>query len=136
MQQEYWGKSSIKIGMKITKWLSFHSFIYWFLKIFYLFIFRERAREGERKGEKHQCVVASRVPPTGDLVDTPGMYPDWESNWWTFALQSSAQSTEPHQPRLTVLFFCFFESIRFFSFVYFFTGPLFVRLTFKFQKIL
>ena len=29
----------------------------------YLFIFRERRREGEREGEKHQCVVASLVRP-------------------------------------------------------------------------
>ena len=35
---------------------------------FYLFIFRERGREGERGGEKHQCVVSSFVPPTGDLA--------------------------------------------------------------------
>ena len=34
-----------------------------FLKRFYLFIFRERGRQGERKGEKHQCVVASGMPP-------------------------------------------------------------------------
>ena len=33
-----------------------------------LFIFRELGREGERDGEKHQCVVASHVPPTGDLA--------------------------------------------------------------------
>ena len=32
-------------------------------KIFiYLFIIRERGREGEREGEKHQCMVASQVP--------------------------------------------------------------------------
>ena len=37
-------------------------------KIFYLFIFRERGREGEREGEKHQCVVASLAPPTGGLT--------------------------------------------------------------------
>ena len=28
---------------------------------------REKERERERKREKHQCVVASRVPPTWDL---------------------------------------------------------------------
>ena len=49
-----------------------------FLKI--LFIFREMGREGEREGEKHQCVVASHEPPTGDLAQNPGMYPDWELN--------------------------------------------------------
>ena len=30
----------------------------------YLFMFRDRGREGERKGEKHPCVVASHVPVT------------------------------------------------------------------------
>ena len=45
-----------------------------------LFIFRERGREGEREGERHQCVVASRAPPTGGLAHNPGMCPDWESN--------------------------------------------------------
>ena len=49
-----------------------------FLK--FLFIFRERGREGEREGKKHQCVVASRGPPTGDQACNPGMCPDWESN--------------------------------------------------------
>ena len=51
-----------------------------FKKRFYLLIFRERGREGEREGEKHQCVVASCTPPTGDLVYNTGMYPDWEWN--------------------------------------------------------
>ena len=40
-------------------------FLYFF-QGFYLFIFRQRGREGERKGEKHQCVVISHGPPTGD----------------------------------------------------------------------
>ena len=52
-----------------------------FFKRFYLFIFRERGREGEREGEKHQRVVASHVVPTGDLACNPGMCPDWESHW-------------------------------------------------------
>ena len=68
-----------------------------FLRL-YLFIFRQRGREGEREGEKYQCVVASHIPPTGDLAHNPGMCPDWELNWWPFGLQASAQSTEPDQP--------------------------------------
>ena len=48
--------------------------------IFYLFIFRERGREGEREGQKRHCVVASCAPPTGDLAHNPGVYPDWELN--------------------------------------------------------
>ena len=51
--------------------------LFFFLR-FYLFIFREMGKEGE-EGEKHQCVVASRTPPTGDLARNPGMCPDWES---------------------------------------------------------
>ena len=34
------------------------------------FIFRERGREGEREGEKHQCVVASHMPPLGTWPTT------------------------------------------------------------------
>ena len=36
-------------------WSGFWKFF--FFNIFYLFIFRQRGREGEREGEKHQCVV-------------------------------------------------------------------------------
>ena len=66
--------------------------------LFYLFIFRQTARKGEREGEKHQCVGASWVPPTGDLALNLGMCPDWESNRWPFCLQGGTQSTEPHLP--------------------------------------
>ena len=65
-----------------------------------LFIFRQRGREGLREGEKHQCVVASRMPPTRDLASNPGMCPDWESNWQHPSSQAGTQSTEPHQPGL------------------------------------
>ena len=53
---------------------------------------------GEKEGEKHQCVVASHMPPAGDLAHNPGMCPDWELNQWPFGLQAGTQSTEPHQP--------------------------------------
>ena len=46
-------------------------FLLLFFKRFYLFIFRERGREEEREGEMHQCVVASRAPPIGDLAHNP-----------------------------------------------------------------
>ena len=64
-----------------------------------LFIFRERGKEGEREGEIH-CLVASRMPPTGDLACNTGMCPDWESNEQPFGSRVSVQSTEPHQPGL------------------------------------
>ena len=54
-------------------------------------------REREREGEKHQCVVAFRMPTTGDLVHNPGMCPDWELNWPPFGSQAGLQSTERHQ---------------------------------------
>ena len=63
-----------------TMLLLFLSFLKKILSI-YLFIFRARGRAGETEGEKHQCVVASPVPLTGDLAHHPGMCPDWESNW-------------------------------------------------------
>ena len=66
-------------------------------KDFYLFIFRERGREGGREGEKHQCVVASQAH-YGNLACNPGVCPDWESNQRPFGSQASTQFTEPHQP--------------------------------------
>ena len=56
-----------------------------FFKIFYLLIFRERGKEGEREGEKHQRVVASCVPHTGELACNPGMCPKGESSLGPFA---------------------------------------------------
>ena len=61
--------------------------------------------EGDREGEKHPCVVASHVPPTGDLAHNPGMCPDWELNRGPFALQAGTQYSEPHQPGLKYIFF-------------------------------
>ena len=47
-----------------------------FLKKDFIYLFfRQRGREGEREGEKHQCVVVSHMPPTGDLAYNPGMCP-------------------------------------------------------------
>ena len=74
----------------LTPWLSeFHAvqfsgrsglgFFCLFLR-FYLFIFRQRGREREGEGEKHQCAVASQVPPTEDLACNPGMCLDQELN--------------------------------------------------------
>ena len=53
-----------------------------------LFFFLEG--EGEREEEKQQCVVASCAPPIGDPACSPGMCPDWESNWQPFGSQASA----------------------------------------------
>ena len=92
------------------------SSIWFFLKVLFIYLFRERGREGEREGEKHRCVVASHwsgninhAAPTGDLACNPGMCPDWESNQRPFGLQAGIQSTELRQPG-PVLFYCFSSS--------------------------
>ena len=72
----------------------------------FIYLFLERGREGEREGEKHQPVVASHVPPTGDLAWNPGMCPDWELNQQPFGSQAGAQSIESHQ--LGLFWFCLF----------------------------
>ena len=69
----------------------------YFLKILFIYFYRE-GREGEREGEKHQCVLVSHAPPTGDLACNPGICPDWGSNQQPFVSQAGSQSAEPHQP--------------------------------------
>ena len=61
-------------------------------------MFRQRVREGERKGEKHQGVVASHTPPARNPAHNPGMCPNWASNQLPSGSHSSAQSVEPYQP--------------------------------------
>ena len=63
---------------------SFYTLEFFLKKI--LFIFRQRGREGEREGEKHQCVAAPHVPllgtwpatqaraPTGNRTSDPLVY--------------------------------------------------------------
>ena len=69
-----------------------------FFKDFLKFIFRQKGREEEREGEKHQCVVASHMPLTRDLAHNSGMCPDWELNQQPFGSQAGVQSTEAHEP--------------------------------------
>ena len=55
-------------------------FLFFFKEILFIYL-REGGREGKRNREKHQCVVASHAPPTGDQACNPGMCPDWGLNW-------------------------------------------------------
>ena len=71
-----------------------------FFKIFCLFLERGCRRERNIDAWEILGSVASCMPPTGDLAHNPDMCPDQEFNQWPFGLQSGAQSTEPHQPRL------------------------------------
>ena len=73
--------------------------LYFLKDIIYLFS-ESWEREGEREGEKHQCVVASRTPPTGDLACNPSMFPRLGIELATPGSQEGTQSTEPHQPGL------------------------------------
>ena len=61
------------------------------LAICILFLaFRERGREGERDGENINVWLPVAYPlPQGELAHNLGMCPNWESNQWPFASQSS-----------------------------------------------
>ena len=66
----------------------------------FIYLFIERGGEVERQREKHQCVVVSHAPLTGDLACNPGMCPEWELIWHPLGSQAGTQSTESHQPGL------------------------------------
>ena len=51
-----------------------------FLKKLFIY-FRDRGREGEREGEKHQCTVDSCAGALGTRPTTQSCCPDWESDW-------------------------------------------------------
>ena len=69
-----------------------------------LFIYFQREEKGGRETSMARdtwighLLVASRMPPTGDLAHNPGMCPDWESNQQPFGSQTGTQSTKPQQP--------------------------------------
>ena len=69
----------------------------------YLFLERGKGRERERERETSMCSCLLRTP-TGDLAHNPGMCPVWELNLRPFVPQFRAQSTEPCQPRLHLIF--------------------------------
>ena len=86
-------------------------FFYLFLNI--LFIFRERGREGEREGEKHQC---ERETSIGCLLympppPNPGMCPDQESNQQPFALWDDTQTLSHTSQDSAGGVFCLFVSL-------------------------
>ena len=76
-----------------------------FLERFYLFIFRERGREGDREGEKHHGVRETSIcfllhAPRQGPCPQPKHVPWLGIELVTFQLQVSTQSTEPQQPGL------------------------------------
>ena len=71
-----------------------------FFKDFIYFTLRERGREEEREGEKHQCVRDTSIgclshTPNWGPGPQPGMCPKWESDRQPFTSQADGQSTEP-----------------------------------------
>ena len=78
--------------MKKTKVIHFTFFLF-----FEDFIYFQREGKGRRYREKHQCVVASHMPPIEEGAGNPGLCSDWELNWRPFGSQAHAQSTELHK---------------------------------------
>ena len=74
----------------------------------YLFLEGWEGREKKREASMCERYInwspLTSSQPVEILAHNPGICPNQESNQWPFALQASAQSTEPHQPGL---FFCF-----------------------------
>ena len=86
-------------GLKILK--LYVTFQYGWGRRFFkdiIYLLLERGEGKDKEGEKHQCVVTSRMPPTEDLARNPGMCPDWDSKERPFGSQAGTQSTEPQQP--------------------------------------
>ena len=69
-------------------------------KILYLFIFRQRGREGHREGEKHQCLVASCMPHTWEPGPKPRHMPQlgiepailWFTGQWSIHWATPARA--------------------------------------------
>ena len=95
--------------IQLHKWyLSVRNKVVSFLfKRFYLYIFRERGREGER----HRCVREISVgcllyTPNWGLVCHPGMCPNEESNQQLCSLQDEDQhAATPVRARVVFIFF-------------------------------
>ena len=54
-----------------------YSFFFICLEILFIYLFLKRREGREKEGEKHPCVVAFHMPPTGDMAHNPGTGPDW-----------------------------------------------------------
>ena len=80
-------------------------FFFFFVLRSHSFIFRDRGREGERKGKKHQCVVVSHMPPNRDLARNLGMCPAWESSQQHFGSQAGAHALSHASQGTHLLFY-------------------------------
>ena len=95
--QGLWVREKLIFVFNLFQILKNYVVLFRFLKKDFIYLFfRQRGRDGERERQKHQCVVASCMPPTGDLAHNPG----WDLNQQSFGSQANTQSTEPQQPGL------------------------------------
>ena len=106
--KNYWSLISfLKINPQIILQLSPYSLF--FLR-FYLFIFRERGRDGERDEEKHQCVRETSTDWSRLACLQPGTWPTTQACTVTrnrtgdLLVSRPNQSPEPHQPGQPRLF--------------------------------
>ena len=95
-----------EMGALVMEWGSLgRAFVHYYslinvcFKDFIYLLFLERGEWKEKGRETSVCerLVASYMPPTGDLAHNTGMCPDWEPNRRAFGSQAGAQSTEPYQ---------------------------------------
>ena len=86
----------------MQRYLSEKDFIKYFTHSFFFkdSVYLLLEGRGGRKREKHQCVVASCAPPTGDPAEDPDMYPDQKWNQQTLASQVRTQLIVSHQTGL------------------------------------
>ena len=96
--------------VSLSKYLFLKEGKYCFFKKI-LFIYFQRVKGGRKRGrETSVCGCLSSTPywgpgpQPGDLAHNPGTCPDWELNQRPFASQPVAQSTESHQPGLSIDF--------------------------------
>ena len=71
-----------------------HIFLFNFI---YLLLEKGEGREKETERNTNAWLLLKR-PALGTWLTTQSCALDWESNWQPFGLQTSTQSTEPHQP--------------------------------------
>ena len=78
----------------------------YFLRISFFLSFQ---REGKEKERERSLIVwlPLTCPLMGTWPATQACALDWDSNQWPFGSQAGTQSTDPHQPGLQMLIFCF-----------------------------
>ena len=98
-------------------WLLKRMFSSLFVKRFYIFMFRNRGREGEKERNIDQLPFTHT--PSGYQTQNPGTFTNRESNWQPFILQKDTQPTKLHWSELFNSLKCGAELWCFLSFLLF-----------------